>query len=374
MKCCLNCFSDIQIRNWIQRVGEDGCCDVSIRHRAQLTKTIDLDLLERDASYMEGFQSEFIEIFDLYIPSESHHIHHAQKLSAQLRDHWGIFNLETNELEVLLKYLAPTYFRDNPTMLQGLVIPLHVTSEEYQLELGIFSGKSWAEFENIIRHENRYHSGIMVTKNLTYFLQFLVISIAADETYYYRARKISEVDLPQLDIHDIATIGPAPVAKAGAGRLNAPGFSYLYLGSDETTSLVEIKTAIRDLVAIGTFKVTTPIQVVDLDGLVELSPFGGVDKMAYLVNRPILLDIDKAMRSPSGRNRSEVDYVPTQFISDLIKTMGVDGMRYASSVDPSAFDLVLFRTDKISLAGNIKIYEIDQLTPHRKPVDTKYLS
>lgn len=371
MKCCLECFSDIQIRNWIRDVGEDGYCDVSARHHTHLTKTIDLDRFKNDSGYIKGFQSEFIEIFDLYIPSNSRHLRYAQKLSAQLKEHWGIFNLETNELEKLLESLAPKYFHDNPKMLHELVIPLYVTNKEYQNKFGIFSGKSWPEFENIIRHENRYHSRIMVTENLTAFLQYLVVSIAADETRYYRARKILESERLLLNVHDLVTVGPAPVTKASAGRLNAPGFSYLYLGSDETTSLVEIKTAIQDLVAIGTFKVTTPLQVVDLDGLVELSPFGGVDKMAYLVNRPILLDIDKAMRRQSSRNRSEVDYVPTEFISDLIKTMGVDGMRYASSVDSAAFDLVLFRADKVSLAGNIKIYEIDQLTPHRRPVDTK---
>ncbi|WP_162256049.1 RES family NAD+ phosphorylase [Lacticaseibacillus pantheris] len=323
-----------------------------------MNKVIDLDALQNDVNF-QGFQSEFIEIFDLYDTGSTRM---AQKLSTHLRDQWGIFNLKSDEIELLLEHFAPDYFNENQEMLHGLVVPLYSLHGEYQQNMGIFSGKSWSEFETVIRQKNRYHNSLMVTERLEYFLRLLVTSLEADDTHYFRSRIINDTDRSKNGLHGMSAIGPAPERQSKAGRLNAPGFSYLYLGSDVGTSLVEIRASIQDIVAVGTFKLRSPIQVVDLDKLAELSPFAGVDKMSYLINRSILIDIDKAMRRKTGRNRSEVDYVPTEYISDLIKTMGVDGMVYASSVSPTdAVDLVLFDTKKVELLGDIKLYEIEQM-------------
>ncbi|MFT8449437.1 MAG: RES family NAD+ phosphorylase [Lentilactobacillus hilgardii] len=65
------------------------------------------------------------------------------------------------------------------------------------------------------------------------------------------------------------------------------------------------------------------------------------------MNQDILQNIDSAMRKSSTRNRSEVTYVPTEYMSDLIKLMGVDGIMYNSTVSTDSTDIVLFADKKL---------------------------
>ncbi|MFT8384814.1 RES family NAD+ phosphorylase [Lentilactobacillus hilgardii] len=75
--------------------------------------------------------------------------------------------------------------------------------------------------------------------------------------------------------------------------------------------------------------------------------FNSPEKDVYLMNQDILQNIDSAMRKSSTRNRSEVTYVPTEYMSDLIKLMGVDGIMYNSTVSTDSTDIVLFADKKL---------------------------
>ena len=56
------------------------------------------------------------------------------------------------------------------------------------------------------------------------------------------------------------------------------------------------------------------------------------------------------MREISNKNRSEIAYVPTEYMSDLIKDMdNVDGIIYESTINNDTKDLVLFDDRKVHL-------------------------
>lgn len=131
--------------------------------------------------------------------------------------------------------------------------------------------------------------------------------------------------------------------KASAGRLNSAGIPYLYLSEREIVALKEIKAAVNDVCTIATFITTSELNVVDLSRIADISIFSFENKSTYLLNYQILQDIDQAMKNTSGKFRSEVVYAPTEYMSDLIKSMNVDGIIYNSSLDKNTKDVVLFK-------------------------------
>ena len=53
-----------------------------------------------------------------------------------------------------------------------------------------------------------------------------------------------------------------------------------------------------------------------------------------------VFDISK----PLARSDSDLDYLPTQYISDLAKYLGYDGVKYLSTFDKRSYNIALFDT------------------------------
>lgn len=62
-----------------------------------------------------------------------------------------------------------------------------------------------------------------------------------------------------------------------------------------------------------------------------------------------------------SRRDSELDYLPTQYISDLAKFMGFDGICYSSTFDKEAYNLALFDQTACNCVS-CKNYFVDSLT------------
>ncbi|MFT8595479.1 MAG: hypothetical protein ABF735_08265 [Lentilactobacillus hilgardii] len=119
------------------------------------------------------------------------------------------------------------------------------------------------------------------------------------------------------------------------------------LFNDWKVKLQEIKAAVNDICTVATFEIKELLQLVDLSQILNIRIFNSPEKHVYLMNQDILQNIDSAMRKSSTRNRSEVTYVPTEYMSDLIKLMGVDGIMYNSTVSTDSTDIVLFADKKL---------------------------
>ena len=51
------------------------------------------------------------------------------------------------------------------------------------------------------------------------------------------------------------------------------------------------------------------------------------------------------MSKPMSRWDSELDYLPTQYISDFAKACGYDGVQYSSTFDKESYNVALFDPD-----------------------------
>ncbi len=141
--------------------------------------------------------------------------------------------------------------------------------------------------------------------------------------------------------------GAPPKEYASAGRANPKCIPYLYLCEDEITPVYEVRPTIGQQVSVAKFKTTKDLRLYDLT--LELND--KFDNPSYSV--PSLYDsIGKHFSIPN--TGKEFQYLPTQFLSEEIKNMGFDGLRFRSSLHIGGINIVLFSSDFCkALSSNI---------------------
>lgn len=144
-----------------------------------------------------------------------------------------------------------------------------------------------------------------------------------------------------------AASGMPPADLAPAGRINPEKISYLYLTEDPMTCVYEVRPAIGQHVSRATFRLTKDITVFDL-----ASNSDGKDN-PY---NPLLFDyIEKRFSVPNAGDT--LHYLPTQFLSEIIKEMGFDGIRFRSSLKQDGVNVVLF-SDKNCKVINSEVVDV----------------
>ncbi|MDN5793036.1 MAG: RES family NAD+ phosphorylase [Brevibacterium aurantiacum] len=143
------------------------------------------------------------------------------------------------------------------------------------------------------------------------------------DTLLYRAR--IERDARELEKaareKPAAELGPPPVDKASAGRMNAQGIPLFYVAFDEETACVEVSShSPYDEAVVGAFALQRPLRILDLSRVPPpRSPFDdsyidGDDRLAFFseyverITRPVILD-----------GNHPVDYAPTQVLTEFFR-------------------------------------------------------
>ncbi|SDD55262.1 RES domain-containing protein [Paenibacillus sp. CF095] len=141
--------------------------------------------------------------------------------------------------------------------------------------------------------------------------------------YFYKAYTKEQISSP-------------PPPKATAGRLNRHGVSYLYLSSDISTSVSEVRPHPGHLISVGEFLLEKDICIADLHDL-DLTDFCTDHLLDDFV---ILNSIGRRFSMPVTPEEKE-KYLLTQLFSDVFRQLGFHGVVFNSSVS-SGFNLVLF--------------------------------
>lgn len=217
-----------------------------------------------------------------------------------------------------------------------------------------------------------YHSLESEWKNLLAVqLERIKKTILVGEEYY-RARLGVEEELikqmPNLDWQQVVIphagdkIASPPQFRATAGRLNRQHIAYLYVATDSYTAMAEVRPHPGHYVSLGRFKASRELVVVDLANVV-LWPFAlNNESLAMFV---LFRTIEQAFATPVIPG-DETGYLATQFLADVIRQLGYDGVTYRSSVgkgtnitvfEPTAFTYV----DGSASARKVRGVEYDQI-------------
>lgn len=333
MICCKECFKDSEIRAAIEMVGHGGDCPIC---GTKNTWLYDSDFDADKTNVGELLDS----ILELYVPESQLPIAYPENETAMLEERllkdWNIFSGTSDSIKKIVReYVSTSLELDSKIMEEKVGIP-QLFDEAYLQQHSIMGMHSWSDFKKYMRNENRFHGQYMNLEILRGVLEETEISISKG-TKFFRARVSSEKGYSRQQMW------APPDDVASPGRANSKGQSCLYLSSHKKTTVKEIRARAFDYVTIATFQLKRDIKVLDLSSIVHGSPFyANIDKVEYMLNEGILSQIQDDLAKPMSRLDSDLDYLPTQYISDFAKYLGYDGVKYLSTFDQASYNVALF--------------------------------
>lgn len=328
MNCCPNCFNDDFLAKQIKDISVDiGRCDYC---KAEKTATIDAVLLS----------DYFHPLIDLYDISED-----GESLVDLLKKGWMLFLTIDNDIaRILIEDILEI-------KLNSLFIP--------KTNIDVTNILNWQDFKNELKHDNRYFPKKAPSyDHLKGLLQYLIMPNGVVPNYLYRAR-VNEDENP---IH-IDFMGKPPSKKSTAGRANPMGIPYLYTASNAQTAIAEIRPHKGDSVTVAKFDILEPLKLADLrNPRQSISPFVLVEDEL----NQIFLDLDylchlgEELSKPILPREAHLEYLSSQYLCELIKHCGFDGVVYKSSVGDGD-NFAIFYDEKLK-PNEIKYYKVDNVS------------
>lgn len=347
MRCCVECFKDTHIRNTIERQGVIGDCDYCSHKNVAVYDV---------STTPNPIADAIIGLVQIYSVSD---LPEAKPLKVALHDDWDIFSTGVATIQTLVVDLCSPLISPASDIFTKHVIISQLLDDDFLNEFGVVRGLRWEQFAESIKYENRFHSGMFNADAFASFLSIISKQYPAGKEFY-RARithnsggfTAKEMKAP-------------PKGNRSAGRINPEGIGVLYLSSDDKIVLNEVRANTFDYVSIGKLQSNSDIKVVNLSGISETSPFlyqGELEK--YAANRKVFQEIAIEIAKPLRRSDSPIEYLPTQYIAEFIKSQGYNGVEYASTLreggyNVAIFDEVLFECVSVNTVEVTKIlYEI----------------
>ena len=153
----------------------------------------------------------------------------------------------------------------------------------------------------------------------------------------------------------LLTAPPPPIADAG--RLNRSGVSFLYLSEDAATAVAEVRPHPGHQVSLGQFQCVRKLRIVDFNSVSirdHCQSDKDLDEFVFLKSIDTLFSLPIP---PEDRGK----YSFTQFLADVIRRLGYDGVGYKSSVgtapNVAIFDPATYRFE----SGSGKVVSITEL-------------
>ncbi|MFC4409625.1 RES family NAD+ phosphorylase [Chungangia koreensis] len=309
--------------------------------------------LQRD----QGLDSRFNDVISIFklsndLPND-YPPHKLVMLKDEFANNWNIFNgLSSEKIYTLLKSLLEVNYSEKISLLNSTVGILEFINEEYLNNNSLLKNHTWEDFVNYLKHINRFHLKHINLDVLSIYIERL--STTLEDDLFYRARISNEEEL------DFAKMGAPPARFAKAGRANSEGISHLYLASDIETVIKEIRPSSSDCIFIGRFPVPENTKVVDFRILKKISVFDFEDPAMFAINIDNFNKMSNEISKPVRSGDSKLDYLPTQFIVDFIKSRNetlvepIRGIVFDSTLSTSGYNLMIFNPEFISCNRIIK--------------------
>lgn len=355
MKISVKCFNDQEIVSRIESFKKYGDCNITGRKNVLVYDTDSDD-------YLQGI---FNKVLSSYTTDKNIIDNTAADKKVFIKDDilqkWNIFNeINASQAYQILKALSSDLYESNPALFDEPVVDIALSDTPYLERSSILKGKNWEDFVNELKHDNRFHTNF-INEDKFKILCTYMRKVYKKGTKFYRGRIVDKKCYTKNEM------GAPPQDKASEGRANSTGISRLYLASDKKTTLHELRAGAYDLITIGVFELLQDIVVVDMKMIDKISPFiEGLDPRLLSINRECLNKINEEISKPLRKNDSSLDYVPTQYIVDLIHSFTnenkyeYDGVEYKSTLNPSGFNLAIFNP-KLCRCKRVFTYRVSEL-------------
>lgn len=351
MFCCCNCFSNSELKAIIDAKKVKGDCDFCGSHDVHVYEIGTDDTL---AQTLDGLLDVYTPVSDL--PAD-YPREHTGMLKDVFYNNWNLFSVKPELIYRLLISICSERYSIQPSLFDGPVGIKQIQDHSYLEENTILMQYCWKDFVEGIKHKNRFHSDYINKERLLQFLRCVKKVHHRGETFF-RARIC-----PDSRGYKRNEMGPPPENIAKAGRVNPSGISVLYLSDSLETTLYEIRAGVYDYVTVGRFKLQKDIDVINLTSIDQISPFigdlAGFDYTQYALNIEHLKMIAQEIAKPL-RNDNTLDYLPTQYISDFIRSKQFHGIEYISTMKKNGANLAVFDPEMFKCTGT-SVYDITSI-------------
>lgn len=337
----INCFEDVEIRTIISSIGEKGTCDLTGEENVYIYDTEhvleDYDL-----------KTYFLEIIDIYTPESmlpfGFPSDNLKLIEEILVSDWSIFSVPKEYVKRIIVAICKSEYSEDSKIFTERIGLEKLCDSDFLRRNCLTRESTWEKFTSSIKSINRFHSNHINLDLLKTFFESPIMQkfIAKGDTEFYRARISDENGLKKSEM------GPPPIGLITAGRANSQGIRCLYLSNDVITTIHEIRARDFDYISIGKFKAKQELQIVDLSNLDKISPFS-MDVFSaewFSINMSILKKISREIAKPLRRQDSDLDYLPSQYIADYIKSLGYDGICYRSTLNKKGVNYAIFDSKK----------------------------
>ena len=235
--------------------------------------------------------------------------------------------------------------------------------------------QSWRSFEIFaltVKKKYRYIQAIEVKEFLDTLLETSKdkqIILNKGKVLYRSQRGYDEIEEYDQDGFTVTRIVDLPykqermipkAEKSKNGRANPAGIPCLYLSDDLETALAEVRPWIKEKISIAIFKIIRDIKVIDFSNIESSFRFYFKEPNdAKIKEKEVWASVNRAFSEPINMEDQEKDYIPTQIISELFKSIGFDGIKYKSML-ASGNNYALFNL-KDAIPTNGIIYEVNKV-------------
>jgi|SRR5690625_680043 len=353
MNCCENCFQDLILLKKIKSFEEWGDCSYC--------ESKDVLVLA-----IEELADLFDQLYSLYSVTKAYEhfnpeIHkeppYGDSLIDLINEDWNIFSPEIegsgkdNELlfDILESNKSIYDFDDNyPEKNESYS---RIRDSIYYESTLSYLKNDWSEFSKEIKKQNRF-----LNRNGNRLFEGIEEILKKKEKFFSSSKSFFRGRIGRVGKYDLYS---PPFEKASAGRANPKGISYLYCATNEDTCCAELRPWKSATITIGKFHPTEELILVDIsDGKIN-SPFDlNPQDDPNLINN-LLLFLSNKLSEPISPNNAEIDYLPTQYLVELIKSFKYDGIIFKSNLG-TGNNIVLFDDRKV-LIDNISEFRVKDI-------------
>lgn len=352
MNCCPNCFSDPVAKGIVKELANNelGACDFC---GSEDVPIVDIS----PECELRGYFDDMIEVF-----APASRVPKQRRLSAKplpfaeaFTSLWNVFSIDTKAVESFLGALYSTedWFEEFRT--RPIVVTPNQGNSDIS-EFSLFGTKTWEDFVQSIKSNLRFHTTIENEELFRSICNSLSKSIPTEQCWY-RARIWNKEKAPKAkDLHE------APSSLTRNGRMNVAGIPCLYIANSPLAAISETRASQFDTMAVARMHPKATLSIVDLSRIHSVSPFDEISCNVLAANIDNLRLIRRELLRPMRRTDPELDYLPTEYISDLIKSLGYDGIGYKSVMSKEGYNIASFRT--VEEAFDILVidmYHIDEI-------------
>ncbi|MFN3889875.1 MAG: RES family NAD+ phosphorylase [Beijerinckiaceae bacterium] len=319
MKCCANCIGDKGLRkNIFPALSiETRRCDYCLSE----------NVLVLDPPQLADIFGPLINIYE--------EVDGGKLLVDLLREDWGMFDHSRMDEHRAKSLLADIL--DDGQIVRRTFSPLTIYKTD--------TLEKWENLREELMFGNRFFPASEINRErLVALLAYLKLDPDEIQTVWHRAR-LQGQDGP----FPIEKMGAPPKQIASHGRANPAGIPYLYMASTELTAISETRPHTGEMACVADFTISNGLSIVDLrNPRRSVSPFVlGDESQIGLMRGDIdfLARLGDELTRPVLPQSAAIDYVPSQYLCELIKKAGYDGVIYRSSVG-EGMNLALFNPDR----------------------------